>query len=205
MKSGIYQIKNLINGKIYIGSSYHINKRLVQHKSNLNCNRHQNPYLQSAWNKYKEENFEFTILTYCEKQKLIEQEQFWLDWTKCYERQIGYNLYKIAGSPEGYSPSKDTRVKISKALKGLVRSEKTKAKMSAWQIGRKMSNEAKKNMTLGKLNNQYRRDKNKWPHSKGHKCKCEECMNLKRKIKNDWYANRKQIVSKIIIVENAHV
>lgn len=48
---GIYRI--IINGKSYVGSSFNIEIRLRQHKSDLSCNRHCNPYLQAAYNKYK--------------------------------------------------------------------------------------------------------------------------------------------------------
>jgi hypothetical protein len=50
--SGIYSL--CINDKLYIGSSVHINKRLIQHFSDLKCNKHCNIYLQNAYNKYKE-------------------------------------------------------------------------------------------------------------------------------------------------------
>lgn len=48
---GIYKI--IINNKVYIGSSFNIQKRLIQHKSDLKNNRHDNQYLQNAYNKYK--------------------------------------------------------------------------------------------------------------------------------------------------------
>lgn len=56
---GIYYIKNLVNGKKYIGSSKNLTKRLRDHKSALRVGRHHNIHLQRAWNKYGEENFKF--------------------------------------------------------------------------------------------------------------------------------------------------
>jgi len=58
MRQGIYCI--IINKKRYVGSSIEMDKRLIQHKSNLKCNRHCNPYLQNAYNKYKQ--FKIKIL-----------------------------------------------------------------------------------------------------------------------------------------------
>ena len=48
---GIYKI--IINNKVYIGSSFNIQRRLIQHKSNLKNNKHDNQHLQNAYNKYK--------------------------------------------------------------------------------------------------------------------------------------------------------
>jgi hypothetical protein len=49
--TGIYQLE--INKKLYIGSSIHVERRIIQHKSDLKRNRHDNPILQNAYNKYK--------------------------------------------------------------------------------------------------------------------------------------------------------
>lgn len=54
--SGVYRIE--IGGKSYIGSSVNINQRWRQHRTNLKCGRHDNPYMQNAYNKYKEAKFE---------------------------------------------------------------------------------------------------------------------------------------------------
>ena len=65
--SGIYMIRNIINNKVYIGQSSDLKDRLAHHKSSLRHNRHYSSYLQNAWNKYGEENFEFIILEECEE------------------------------------------------------------------------------------------------------------------------------------------
>jgi group I intron endonuclease len=59
---GIYIIKNLVNNKIYIGSSVNIGNRFNQHKNSLRKNKHHNKYLQKSWNKHGEENFEFIVI-----------------------------------------------------------------------------------------------------------------------------------------------
>jgi len=43
----IYQIRNKINNKIYIGSTNNINKHWNNHKSKLNNKIHENSYLQA--------------------------------------------------------------------------------------------------------------------------------------------------------------
>lgn len=93
---GIYQIKNLVNGKFYIGSSKDINKRFSQHKNMLNKNSHHSIALQRAWNKYGAINFDFLILEIVtDIDTLLEREQEWLDKTECYKSINGYNISKI--------------------------------------------------------------------------------------------------------------
>lgn len=58
----IYKITNLINNKVYIGSTKSYNRRISYHKSDLNNNKHINNHLQAAWNKYGKDNFLFEIV-----------------------------------------------------------------------------------------------------------------------------------------------
>ena len=60
---GIYKIENKINGKVYIGESLDINRRWQVHLDDLNNNKHHSYKLQDDWNKYSENDFEFTIIT----------------------------------------------------------------------------------------------------------------------------------------------
>lgn len=113
MKSGIYQILNLVNGKRYIGSAVDITARWWLHKRHLTGNVHHSIALQRAWNKYREENFKFEILLTCEKEELIEYEQLHFD-----ELKPEYNICKVAGSMLGYKHSKENCDKISKRMKG---------------------------------------------------------------------------------------
>lgn len=62
MEYFIYEIRNIINGKRYIGCSKDITTRFNKHKSRLNNNKHKNSYLQNAYNKYGKANFEYNIL-----------------------------------------------------------------------------------------------------------------------------------------------
>lgn len=65
----IYKIENLCNGKSYIGCSNNAEKRFKQHINLLNKNKHKNPKLQNAWNKYGEKQFTFYIVTECETEE----------------------------------------------------------------------------------------------------------------------------------------
>lgn len=76
-QSGIYCIT--INSKQYIGSSINIKKRLIQHKSDLKNNKHCNPYLQNAFNKYNEFIVEYLeLLDSVSIEKLVEREKYWI-------------------------------------------------------------------------------------------------------------------------------
>lgn len=44
-KSGIYQIRTLVNGKIYVGSSVNLRARRNRHFSNLRRNEHPNQHM----------------------------------------------------------------------------------------------------------------------------------------------------------------
>ena len=57
MESGIYKIENIINGKLYVGSTNNYIGRRNTHICELKNNKHVNRHLQSAWNKFKENNF----------------------------------------------------------------------------------------------------------------------------------------------------
>lgn len=75
---GIYQIYSIIDQKSYIGSSKNIKQRWYRHKSELRRNKHHSVYLQRAWNKHSENNFEFKILENLEDEtKLFDRELYW--------------------------------------------------------------------------------------------------------------------------------
>lgn len=121
--SGIYKIINKINGKYYIGRSDNIlgtYGRWKEHINRLRNNNHENKYLQNAWNKYGESNFEFFIIEELPIEKLVEQEQKYLNEIRNNRRNICYNLSFSAtgGGTLGYKHSKKTKLKISKKLKG---------------------------------------------------------------------------------------
>ena len=62
MNSGIYLIKNMINGKGYVGSTVNLTNRKYQHFSQLKNNKHHSPHLQSSANKYGLKNFTYNII-----------------------------------------------------------------------------------------------------------------------------------------------
>lgn len=140
--SGIYQITCIPTGKIYIGSAVDLWNRRRLHCNDLRgkSNRsHHSRYLQRAWDKYGEAAFSFAVLEYCDRDKLIEREQYYLDIYQAYDPSKGYNTAKIAGSSLGIRPSPEARRKQSERLKGRKRgpmAQEQKDRISAATKGR---------------------------------------------------------------------
>ena len=104
-KQGVYQIKCVTSNKIYIGStSTSFIKRLNHHLSMLRVNKHKNPYLQNAWNKYGEDDFEFSIIEICAKEYCLEREQYYIDQTCCTNVEIGFNINPLASGTTQFPP-----------------------------------------------------------------------------------------------------
>ena len=62
-KTGIYKIKNLINGRFYIGGTVkNFQSRWVEHKTTLNRGKHRNRLLQEDWIIHGEQSFEFVVM-----------------------------------------------------------------------------------------------------------------------------------------------
>jgi hypothetical protein len=60
--AGIFQVRNLANGKVLLGSSLNLEGPLNSHKFMLTIGRHRNETLQKDWNKFGPDNFMFEIL-----------------------------------------------------------------------------------------------------------------------------------------------
>ena len=113
---GIYKIENLINKKLYVGSSNDINRRWNEHTKSLNSNSHPNEHLQFSWNKYGQNNFTFSILEECEENKLLEREQFYIDNLNVLNDSIGYNIAPYADKPYLSDYGKEKIKKVNSEL-----------------------------------------------------------------------------------------
>ncbi len=131
-RSGVYQIRCLINNKIYIGSTSNFSIRWRQHRDLLSKRKHHAPYLQHAWEKHGEDQFVFEELEVIpnEKSLLIEAEQRHLDLSMPCNPKIGYNVSPTAGSRLGAPCSPETRALLSEINTGKRRSSETRAKIS---------------------------------------------------------------------------
>lgn len=139
--SGIYEIVNTINGHRYIGSAVNIQQRWSQHIHYLNNNKHHSRHLQSAWNLYGADAFEFSVIEACFIFALIFREQHYLNTLK-----PEYNISPTAGSQLGTRRTAETRANMSAARQYV--SPETRAKMSAARKGTKLSADAKANLSV---------------------------------------------------------
>jgi len=121
--SGIYKIINLVNNKFYIGSSINIYSRWSKHKNLLRKNQHKNKHLQSAWNKYTEDSFEFIIIDKMQnnddiqlRKELLQREGYWINLLTPYIKEIGYNVNIKPNSRSGLKESEETKRKKSIAM-----------------------------------------------------------------------------------------
>jgi group I intron endonuclease len=61
-QAGVFQVRNLANGKFLLGSSLNLDGPLNGHKFMLTIGTHRNPEMQKDWNTYGASNFVFEIL-----------------------------------------------------------------------------------------------------------------------------------------------
>ena len=132
---GIYGIKNKVNDNIYIGKTgMNFGDRWDAHKTLLRSNKHFNHYLQHAWNKYGEENFDFIIIEDCNVDELNDKEKYYI---KLYRDQdLSYNF--ADGGEGGSFLGKHIPEEVKRKI-----GEKNRIHMT----GRKLSDEIKNKMS----------------------------------------------------------
>lgn len=144
--SGIYRWVNEETGDTYIGSGADLTKRIRSYFQSTELER--NPrHINRALLKYGHDKFKLEILEYCDKDKLMEREQFYLD-----QLNPSYNILKQAYSLEGFKHSAET----IESLKGREFTEEHRENLSKANTGRTFSED-----TLSKLSKaitEYRKE-----------------------------------------------
>jgi group I intron endonuclease len=132
-KIGVYKIQSIINTKrCYIGSAVNINDRWRCHLKNLRIDKHHSIKLQNHYNKYGEEDLQFTILLCCDKEDLIKIEQYFIDTYNPW-----FNCSPTAGNCLGVKHSEEYKEKIRKIRIGTKATIDTKNKLSDQRKGEK--------------------------------------------------------------------
>lgn len=157
--AGIYCIINNITGKLYIGSAINLEKRKNEHFCALAYNRHKNQHLQNSVNKYSLNMFSFQVIELVDDKKtLIPREQFWINETRSYNSENGYNILPTAGSNLGVKFTNEHKTKLSNANKGKKRSVSTCQKIGISKKGQIFSDTHRAKLSIaskGKNNHNY--------------------------------------------------
>lgn len=161
MTCGIYQIKNVIDGKTYVGYSKNIERRLKKHFSNLSKDSHDNQYLQNAWNKYGEKNFESSILEEVDSLLLKEREKEYIQNLKT-KYPNGYNLTDGGDGIVNLEESSKNKIREAqlgnKNRSGAILSQETRNKISIGNKGKTISERRKRELSdrwMGDKNPNY--------------------------------------------------
>lgn len=130
--SGVYQIRCIPTGKVYIGSAIDLVKRRNSHWKDLKDRRHHNIHLQRAWDKYGEASFIFEVVELVLSPFLTAREQCHINRVKSFKRERGFNVAPIAGSSLGIKRTEEAREK----MRNRIISDVTRAKIGALRKGK---------------------------------------------------------------------
>lgn len=113
---GIYAIRHIDSGSVYIGSSRNICVRWRGHRTKLRNGKHHCAHLQNAWDKYGECSFVFEVTETCfdDPVVLFHREQVWMD-------RFRSKLYNMASQSEprcGTKWTEERRKFMSERMKG---------------------------------------------------------------------------------------
>lgn len=109
---GIYKITNLVNGKVYIGESVDIHRRISQHKkigkSKKGYKQDKDKPLYRALKKYGIDNFSFEIIEECEQNIRFDREIYWISFYDCTTKSgKGYNQSDGGEGGSGFSQMRE--------------------------------------------------------------------------------------------------
>jgi len=99
---GVFQIKNNVNGKLFLLKALDIPGIINRHQLELKRNMHRNPELQADWNRYGADAFSFDVLATLKPEAHLAEQwpaavsellDVWLDKLQPYE-DAGYNKKK---------------------------------------------------------------------------------------------------------------
>lgn len=144
----IYKIQSKrIKDRFYIGRTCRLKQRVYKHKTELNCGNHHSIKLQRHFNKYGEEDLEYTILETCTEENVLDREQYYIDMYTPY-----FNCYLSSfGREKGSIPWNKGK----------------KLNYEVWNKGKKMKEDQRLNLIGHKVSIETRRKISE--SKKGHK------------------------------------
>ncbi len=146
----VYKVTNIQNHKIYIGYTKNLDYRKLNHIRDSKYGSQL--YFHRAIRKYGSQNFKWEILGYCEtNNEANEIEKICIEFFKSNDKRYGYNMTSGGDGSDGFKGrvhSSETKLKISKANSGKIRTIDHKLNYSLSHIGLKHSNETKLKLSL---------------------------------------------------------
>ena len=138
----IYLTTNIINGKKYIG------QRVFDERCNWKTYLGSGKHFKRAVNKYGRENFSREIVSIAYSKEEINLLE--IEFIKNHDAVKSEDYYNLSSGGEGGNAgshySEESKLKLSKARKGIKYSEDSKKKMSEAQKGKPKSEEHRKNI-----------------------------------------------------------
>ena len=114
----IYQIKNLVNGKLYIGKTINFKQRKYDHFRLLKSNKHHAFHLQNSYNKYGVTNFEMSIIEDNLGHDILSQKElYYIKLNNTMNLEFGYNSQEPTGNAISGYKSSDTKQRIRESVK----------------------------------------------------------------------------------------
>lgn len=126
----VYTITHIDSCRTYVGKAHDPARRLIEHRCPGNLRKYPTSALYKAAAKYGWSAFDFAIVQSCDSDELAYiAESEWIDALKSNDTRFGFNMN--GGGEGGARPSAEVRERISKAGRGLKRSEETRARIVA--------------------------------------------------------------------------
>lgn len=89
--SGIYIIRNIANGKLFVGMAEDFRKRKAEYLGALRRGNMKNPAMQEDFNLFGENEFEIELIEACGKEEMGGRKRFWIDHFGSDNKMMGYN------------------------------------------------------------------------------------------------------------------
>jgi group I intron endonuclease len=151
---GIYKITSP-SGKVYIGQSINVNKRMNDYKKLQDCKKQ--TALYNSFLKYGTDKHTFEIVTECTIKELNNLERYYQDLYDVTNPKIGLNCRLTASDERCGELSEEHKSKISKSMLGKKHTNETKDKMkelmkgrNTWMVGKKHTEDTKLKMSKTK-------------------------------------------------------
>jgi group I intron endonuclease len=162
-KAGIYKLTCVDNGKVYIGKSVNIRRRMIAHKySATRPNKY--GHFVNAITKHGWESFKFEVVEIFENfdkiqdnSSLLERESYYIKLFDSTNRNKGYNICEYSNDRTGIPVSEETRKKIGLGNLGKTVSDEVKQRIRAARLGQPLSPESIKKRSQARIGKQTKK------------------------------------------------